>query len=147
MKRYLWFVATCAAAGLTLACDSPVDPGPLERPIGGVGFQGSTLKVSPPSPLSPRAGEVADSVRPTLLTHNAHGFFVPDLPVRLVFEVFDQSNARVYRSDAVPQHPSNQTSHVVAVTLASGRTYSWRVTAVLDGRATAPSAPATFQTP
>ena len=147
MTRHLRLVAASVAAGLALACDSPTDPGPLQRPSGGQGLFGNSLKLDIPAPFSPRDGQIADSTRPTLMIINARGYFVPGLPVRVVFEVFNDSGALVHCSAAIPQHPSDRTAYVLPVALASGRTYTWRVFAVLDNRQTPPSLPASFLTP
>jgi len=147
VSRRRWLAAACAAAGLTLACNSPAGPGPLQRPEGGRGLAGATLKVSPPLPVSPRDGQVAGSVTPTLVANNSFGMFSPNLDMVLVFEVFDEGDTLVYRSAPVTQHPSNTTSHVVAVPLAADRPHSWHAKPILDGREGPPSARAAFRTP
>lgn len=148
MQRHLWLAAACAATGLALACDSlPAEPGPLERPIGGRGPGGTTVKVGAPSPVMPAGGSTIDTLTPTLLANNSRGRYSPGLDILLVFEIFDEADVRVYRSEPVAQNPSNRTSHVVAVPLAAGRQHSWRAVPVLDGREGPPSTRAVFRTP
>lgn len=147
VNRHLWIAAACVVAALGIGCDAPAGPGPLQRPDGGSGAGGSTLKVSPPVPVAPVNNLVAGSLTPILLVNNSRGSFTPGLDPALVFEVFDSQNSLVYRSAPVVQDPSNRTSHVVAAPLASGRSYSWHAIPVLDGRDGPPSARATFRTP
>jgi hypothetical protein len=97
--------------------------------------------------VSPRDGQVAGSVTPTLVANNSFGIFSPNLNMVLVFEVFDEGDTLVYRSAPVTQHPSNRTSHVVADPLAAGRPHSWHAIPIRDGREGPPSARATFRTP
>jgi hypothetical protein len=145
VTRHSWFAAACAAAALTLACESPAGPGPLERPIGGRGQDNSTLKSSAPRAVSPRDNEVVGSLTPALVVNNSRA--IPAFVPMLVFEVFDDRNALVYRSGSIAQHPSNTTSHVVEVPLAPGGAFSWQAIPVLEGRVGPASARATFRTP
>jgi len=147
VNRHLWLAAACASASLTLACSSPAGPGPLQKPDGGRGPADSLLKVGPPVPVSPRDGQVASSVMPRLEANNSRGLFTPGLDLLLVFEVFDEGDALVYRSAPVAQDPSNRTSHVVAVALAAGRPHSWQAIPIRDGLQGPPSARALFRTP
>ena len=136
--------------GITLGCAEPpaplVSPTPTNASTSAAGPDGSTLKVSAPTPIWPAGGEVVDDDDPDLVIQNASGIFVEGLPLRYVFEVFDADNRLVYRSDPLPGGTDGRTTHEVGVPLPFDQPFGWRAYAVYDGAYGPTSETADFRT-
>src|SRR5919201_6944576 len=97
-------LAICACAGslaLAIACSkqqpqSPVSPSAAVDPGTSAAADGSTLKVTAPTPVSPVNNQQPDGSL-VLTATKATGKFA-DIPVSYEFEVFNASNQRVYTS-------------------------------------------------
>src|SRR5438067_9914477 len=98
-------LAICACAGslaLAVACgkqessSSPVSPSASVEPGTGAAPDGSTLKVTTPTPVSPVNNQQPDGAL-VLTATKAAGKFA-NIPVSYEFEVFNAANQRVYSS-------------------------------------------------
>ncbi len=134
-RRLTWLGATAATLALLVACSqapqSPVSPSAVAG-SNAANPDGSTLKVSAPTPVSPANASRTDSVRPTVVFQNAVGRFTSaSLSYRL--QVLDAANA-VIAELPVSQDPSGQTSLAAEADLAFDTEYRWRVRAELEGQ-------------
>lgn len=134
-RRLTWLGATAATLAFLVACSqapqSPVSPSAVAG-SNEANPDGSTLKVSAPTPVSPANASRTDSVRPTVVFRNAVGRFTSaSLSYRL--QVLDATNA-VIAELPVSQDPSGQTSLAAEADLAFDTEYRWRVRAELEGQ-------------
>lgn len=147
-RRLAFAIATVLAT--TLACSQPAVPptSPAGVTDGGTeaGADGSTLKVSSPTPIFPAAGAVLDDDDPDLAIENVRGTFVPNLPLSYVFEVFDAGDRMVYQSAPVAAGSDGRTTHEVGVALEFDQSFAWRAYAVYQGRRGPISSTADFRT-
>ena len=139
--------AVMASLSVTLACNSaPAAPSATEAGLPGTGdaaADGSTLKVHPPTLMSPINDVQLESRTPTLVTANTTGRFV-NRTYTYEFEVLNDSGNLV-RRNFVPQGASN-TSWVYPEALETDTPYRWRVRAMV-GTAVGPwSSVARFRT-
>lgn len=134
-KRVL--LCTCAAVlAAAMACSkqspSPVSPSSALEPAADAAPDGSTLKATAPTPVSPVGGAQPDTVVLTATT--ATGRFA-DISPSYEFEIFNASNARVYTSGVIAGVASgNNVTHQPPDTALDFDTpYTWRVRAVFLG--------------
>lgn len=150
MKHHVYCAfAVAAATAFTLACGSdggPASPTPTAGPATDAVADGSTLKVTPPSAISPGGGEVVTDLDPDLVINNAAPKFVERLALAYVFEVLNSTGQVVYRSDPVPQDDDGQTEHEIDTDLADDEVHTWRAYAVHQGHRGPMSAPESFRT-
>src|SRR5919112_4195664 len=149
-------LAICACAGslaLAVACgkSQPTTPvSPTTAVEGGgtaAGPDGSTLKVTAPTPVSPINNQQPDGAL-VLTATKAAGKFA-DIPVSYEFEIFNAANQRVYTSGVTGgagAGPDN-VSHTVAGSLEFDQPHTWRVRGVYQGAVGPWSAAASFRTP
>ena len=106
---------------------------------------GSTLKVSAPTPVSPGDGAVADSVRPTVTFRNSTGRFT-SVALSYRVQVFNAAGA-VIGEFVVAQDASGQTALGAEADLQFDTEYRWRVRAEFSGEAGPWSNVWSFKTP
>lgn len=144
--RGLLTAVAAVALGAAVAC-SETRQAPLS-PSGTLGSldaaaDGSTLKVSAPTPISPTGGGRVDTRRPTFTFGSSSGRYVSTTPgYRL--ELLDASTGAILGAQALP---AGQTAFTVEADLAADTTYAWRVRAEIDTAFGPWSSAATFQTP
>jgi hypothetical protein len=106
---------------------------------------GTLLKASAPSPVSPAGNVRVGTMTPGLIIDNATGAF--DSPSLMhEFEIYD-GNTLVTKSNQLPPAGNRTTWTVSAGTLRRNRSYGWRARAILDGVPGSWSNGATFRTP
>ena len=119
--------AVCVLATM-LACSvqTPVTPAPTPVNAPKTAADGSTIKATAPTLVSPINNDVIASERPTFVINTATGLFAK---VAFFYE-FELSNdaGQLVRSDT-----ADTTTLQLPVTLAFDSPYRWRARAVLDG--------------
>jgi hypothetical protein len=146
-------VLLCTATGVlavALACGktapAPTSPSASVQPDAGAAADGSTLKSTTPSLVSPSGGgQVTDPV--VLTSSKAAGKFA-DIPLSYQFQVRSGSTV-VYDSGSVGGVGSgNNVTHTVPSTaLNSDTDYTWRVRATYQGAVGSWSSDGTFKSP
>lgn len=146
---------TCSAfalsvfAAIGLACSqnpsSPIAPSSAGRQNPDAAADGSTLKVTAPTPVSPLGGVEIDDLDPDLVITNSTGRFVQGVVLSYIFEVFEEGQL-VYTSPPIPQGPDGRTEHEIGIDLDEDEDHTWRARAVLQGRQGPTSASAGFRT-
>jgi len=139
------FVVTGVAAvlALSLACSrqnaNPTSPSALGAADGtGAAADGSTLKATPPVPVSP-VNDAQVNDLPTLTATPSTMKFTDPAPLQYRFEVFNEGGAKAQDSGLV-----NGPSFKVTATLAFRRRHTWRVRAEREGAAGPWSATGSF---
>jgi hypothetical protein len=147
-RRMFRLAAGLALVVFTAACaqnpESPMSPSATETSTA-ANPDGSTLKVSAPTPVSPADGAVADSVRPTVTFRNSTGRFT-SVALSYRVQVFNAGGA-VIGEFAVAQDASGQTALGAEADLAFDTEYRWRVRAEFSGEAGPWSVVSSFKTP
>jgi hypothetical protein len=149
-KRFV--LCTCAAVlAAAVACskqsETPVSPGSSSVDAGSPAApDGSTLKVTAPTPVSPVNNAQPDSLE--LVATQSAGKFV-SVPLLYEFEIFNAANTRVYASGATAGTLSgNNVSHIPSgASLTFDAPHTWRVRAVYQGAVGPWSATASFRAP
>jgi hypothetical protein len=141
MTRTLWFGSTVCVIALALACSkhstAPASPTPADVASGQAGADGSTLKVSAPTPVSPVNGvQLPTGETTTLVINNAAPTFVTNIDLQYEFEVLNAAGARVF-TGKVNGGGDGTTRITVAADLEGDQTYRWRARAVF-GNAVGP---------
>ncbi len=133
-RRLLRLAASLAVVAFAAACaqnpESPISPSATAGSTA-ANPDGSTLKVSAPTPVSPADGAVADSVRPTVVFGNAVGRFT-SAAFSYRVQVLNTAGG-VIAELVVGQDPSGQTSLGAEADLAFNTDYRWRVRAEFQG--------------
>jgi hypothetical protein len=148
MKRttVLYFFATAVAvslAGCSGSSSSPTAPSSVDATETAANADGSTLKVTAPTPLSPIDGVKLDNRRPTLTFANAAGRYTAAALTYRV-QVLD-GDGNVVAEGTVPGG-DGATQYTPGVELNAGWIYGWKVRAELDGKPGPFSATASFVT-
>ncbi len=146
------FVLSSAAAllALAIACskspDSPVSPSSTSDPSTTAAADGSTLKATAPTPVSPINNAQPEGTV-VLVASKSQGKFVGITP-SYEFEVKNAAGTVVYSrlTGGVGSGPNN-VEHTVEGSLEFDAPHTWRVRAVLTGAAGPWSAAASFRTP
>lgn len=148
VRRMLRLAAVAGAVVIAAACaqnpESPISPSAAAGSEA-ANPDGSTLKVSAPTPVSPADGAVAQSVRPTVVFRNATGRFT-SVALAYRVQVFNAAGS-VIAELPVSQDASGQTSLASEADLAFDTEYRWRVRAEFQGEAGPWSAVWSFRTP
>ncbi len=147
-RRMLRLAASLAAVVFAAACaQTPESPTSPSASAGSTAANpdGSTLKVTAPTPVSPADGAVADSVRPTVVFANATGRFT-SVALSYRVQVFNAAGAAIAEL-SVSQNASGQTSLGAEADLAFDTEYRWRVRAEYEGESGPWSAVSAFRTP
>jgi hypothetical protein len=135
MTRKLWFASSLAVLALTVACGkqsaAPTSPSATAAASADAAADGSTLKVTAPTPVAPINGvkvESPDGV--ALFVSNASGKFAGGLALRYEFEVVNAAGSRVFNNTV--NAASSTTGVTVTAELEGDQTYRWRARAVLN---------------
>lgn len=95
---------------------------------------GTTLKATPPTPVSPANGQKLELTGATtiqLVVNNAESKNNVGLPASYQFQLFDANNQLIEVSDHIPAG-ATQTSYTIQASLEGDRTYSWRARAEVN---------------
>jgi hypothetical protein len=137
MKRRFRFVplivcAVAVAGSCGKSSPSPSSPSAAIPGDANANPDGSNLKATAPTPLSPLNGVKLESPVATLTVTNAALKFATGVPLTYRFEVFNAAGARVYQSPSVTAGATS-TSHDVEAVLDGDQTYSWQCRAEYQG--------------
>lgn len=156
MTRKFWLYCAVTALALGIACarESGVPSSPSAIGGGGLGAaaDGTTLKASAPTPVSPLNGVKIDlGATPTLVINNstlAFGSTASSVQLSYRFRVFNAAGATIVNT-VVPSGTGATTSYVVTAPLDGEQIYTWDVRAEYSGTFTAYSqrTNARFETP
>ena len=128
IRRNLLAPAAIAVALLAAGCsggaDSPVAPSPAAEGSLSANPDGSTLKVNPPTALTPSGGVEVDSNQVRLTFQPATGRYVQPSGMQHRVELFNQNGSRIAQWMTVA-------TAVTTPVLDYQQSYSWRVQAVL----------------
>jgi hypothetical protein len=125
--------AALAVLAMTFACSkqssSPTSPSAKSAPNDNASADGSTLKVTAPTPTSPINDAQQTDQQPTLTASAATPKFDPTLgPLQYRFEVYDQTGAKVQDSGLV-----GAPTFKITVQLSFKNRQTWRVRAEFQG--------------
>jgi hypothetical protein len=128
-------VGCACALAFTLACNSgPENPAaPTAAQAGnetGAAADGSTLKVLPPSPVSPIGDERLTTRQPTMVARNTQGKFA-NRPFAYEFQLMDDSGNVIQTASIAAGEET--TTWAYTTDLARDTPYRWRVRATLEG--------------
>jgi hypothetical protein len=138
---YSWVMASALAiAACTGTPQTPASPTGTTATDSALNPDGSNLKVTAPSGLSPSSGTV-DSLRPTLSFNGSTGRFQPATLTGYELEVVNSNNTIAYSRAAV------STVHGLESDLTYADTFTWRVRARLGDQFGPWSAAVSFRTP
>ena len=133
-------VATAVACGGGDSTSNPVSPSPGGTIDGSdAGADGSTLKVTPPTPQAPANGVRLENFPPLLQVGAAQGKFAP-VTVAHRFQILDGTTV-------VADHRTSGTSWAVDAALTENKTYGWRARGEQGSHFGPWSATWTFTTP
>jgi hypothetical protein len=126
-------IAAVAALALTVACSrqsqSPTSPSSKANPNNDASADGSTLKVTAPTPTSPINDAQASDPQPTLTASPATPKFDPALgPLLYRFEVYNETGVKVQDSGLM-----GSPSFKITVQLSFQQRQTWRVRAEFQG--------------
>ena len=121
------WLAACSQSPETLVSPSAAASATTANP------DGSTLKVSAPTILAPKSGEVVETRRPVLTFSNSTGKFTA-VPVVYRLEAFDAVGGFI-GAQVVSSGEGGQTAYQSASDFAYNTVFSWRVRAEFDGQA------------
>src|SRR5438067_4459750 len=143
MKRTnLVLCGVSALVAATLACSSAKPATPVAPTSTGpaAAADGSTLKVSAPSPQSPVNDFKFTTANVTLTSGAAAPQFAPGVPLQYQFQVLNAANQEVASGTV------GSPSWTVTATLAPNTRYTWRVRSVYQGESGPWSTAASFVT-
>ncbi|HVL67874.1 MAG TPA: hypothetical protein VM364_11475 [Vicinamibacterales bacterium] len=138
-------VATATTLACSQAAPAPTSPAAGTPPASDAAADGSTLKVTAPTIVSPTGGIEVQDLDPDLVINNSTPKFVSSLPLSYVFEVIDKDNKVVYKSNPVPAGANGRTSHETGIYLTSDDRYTWRAYAVYQNQRGPTSTTAQFK--
>jgi len=139
------FVAVSCSSRQSASLTSPSTAGTI-----GVGLNadGSSLKVSAPTTLSPANGVRLPNQSPVVLVlTNSTGVYSTTIGVSYQFEVLTAGGQVAYTSPLVAQGSGSTTSHTVSIQLDGEAPYTWQARAVYQGISGPVSARASFFAP
>jgi hypothetical protein len=147
-RKFLFGSLVVCALAIAIACGSqapsPSSPSPAVPGEAAANADGSTLKATPPTAVSPINGQKPDFVR--LVINNSSTKFASSIPLTYRFEIYTAAGARVYQSSTVPAG-QGQTAHEAAAALEGDQTYQWQARAEYLGIAGPWSTRASFVAP
>lgn len=140
-RTNLWLaILTVSALGLAVACSksspNPASPSAVRPGAAGAAADGSTLKVTAPTPQSPVNDQaIATGTDVTLIVTNASTTFAAPVALTYRFEIYAVAGARVYASSLIAGGSSGTTSHLLpdSVALEGEQRYVWRARAEFEG--------------
>lgn len=137
MRKKFLVSGVVVAIAIAIACadrpGSPTSPSASGALTTSAAADGSTLKATAPTLVSPINTQRVDAPEPTLVVANSTTEFASGVSLSYRFEVYNSANTLVDRSGLVPGDSSGTTSYVVAVQLEGDQTYEWRARAEFDG--------------
>jgi len=142
--RSLLLPGLVLAAACSQSPQSPVSPS-VAAGSSEANPDGSLLKVTAPTLLSPEDGAVTEGVRPTVTFRNSTGRFA-SVALGYRVQVFDGAGNSIAEIQ-IAQDPSGQTSLVAEADLGNDLEYRWRVRAEFQGEAGPWSPTWSFKTP
>lgn len=149
-KQHLFALALAGSTALTFACSqaptpptSPAGAGPVTSEMGP---DGSTLKVTAPTLVSPIGGIEITDTSPDLVIDNATPRFASNLTLSYIFEVTEEDGRVVYTSPRVPAGANGRTQHEVDMNLDFNEGHTWRAWAVFQDARGPRSTAASFRT-
>jgi hypothetical protein len=149
-----WFLYGLAAVmSVAVACGggsktSPVSPSAAMDSATDAAADGSTWKVSAPTPSSPTSGSTLDNLTPNLVISNATSKYVAQTISTYRFVVLNPAGTTVYDSGLVGTGASLTGHRVPASTLKAETTYTWKARGETNSTTYGPWSTAfTFTTP
>src|SRR4051794_39290926 len=149
MTRTVLSCTAVAAFACALACgkssQAPTSPSPASTADSGAAADGSTLKVSAPSPVSPANGAQPDTL--VLIATKSQGKYA-DVALSYQFQIRSGSDV-TYDSGVTPgvgSGPSN-VLHTPSIALTPDTAFTWRARAAYQGAFGPWSADASFKSP
>jgi hypothetical protein len=147
-KRFV-LCSAAAVLALAIACSkssqSPSSPSVTENGSVNAAADGSTLKATAPSPVSPVNGAQPDTL--TLTTNKARGKFDSSVPLSYEFEIKTAAGAVVSGCTSTVAGGDDTVSYTPTCALEFDTAHTWRVRAVYAGASGPWSASASFKTP
>ncbi len=142
MVRTLWLaIIISSALGLAVGCSksSPnlTSPSAVRPGAADAAADGSTLKVTAPTPESPVNNQtIATGNEVTLVVRNASASFGGPVALTYRFEIYNVSGVRVYSSSAIAGGSAGTTSHLLpdSAPLEGDQRYDWRARAEFEGQ-------------
>ena len=136
MLKKFFVSGVFAAIAIAIACadkpGSPISPSASGTLTTSAAADGSTLKATAPSPVSPVNAQKVDTPQPMLVVTNSTTTFAAGVSLTYRFEIYNSAGNRVYQSALVPEG-SGTTSHITATPLEGAQTYQWQARAEFDG--------------
>ncbi len=150
MLRRFAFRALALPSLVLIAACSQSPQSPVSPSVGAGGDttanpDGSTLKVTAPTPVSPVNGDRIETQRPTFVFNNAAGRF-SNVALAYRLQLYDVAGS-LQGERTITQSGGTQTVYDADVDLAYENDFSWRVRAELSGEAGPWSGLAAFKTP
>jgi len=155
VRTKLWLaIIISSALGLAVGCSksspNPTSPSAVRPGASGAADDGSTLKVTKPTPQSPVNGQAISTGNDiTLVVANASATFGTPAALTYRFEIHNLSGARVYSSPTIAGGSGGTTSHLLpdSVALEGEQRYDWRARAEFEGETGPWSDSASFVAP
>jgi hypothetical protein len=145
-KRFV-LCSAAAVLALAIACSkssqSPSSPSVTENGSTNAAADGSTLKATAPSPVSPVNGEQPDTL--ILTTNKATGKFASSVPLSYEFEIKTAAGGVVSECSSTVAGGGDTVSYTPTCTLEYDTPHTWRVRAVYAGASGPWSANASFK--
>ena len=147
-KRFV-LCSAAAVLALAVACSqssqSPSSPSVTENGSSNAAADGSTLKATAPSPISPVNGAQPDTL--TLTTNKATAKFNSSVPLSYEFEIKTAAGAVVSGCSSTVAGGGDTVSYTPSCALEFDAPHTWRVRAVYAGASGPWSSNASFKTP
>jgi hypothetical protein len=147
-KRFV-LCSAAAVLALAIACSkssqSPSSPSVTENGSVNAAADGSTLKATAPSPVSPVNGAQPDTL--TLTTNKATAKFNSSVPLSYEFEIKTAAGAVVSGCSSTVAGDGDTVSYTPTCALEFDTAHTWRVRAVYAGASGPWSSSASFKTP
>jgi hypothetical protein len=131
-RNVLIFFGVSALIVGVFACTSKEPPAPPAAPTGGTSEaapDGSTLKVTAPTPQSPTNDVKPNVPEVTLQAGPSSALFAPSGPLQYRFQVFNTSNTLVQDSGLI-----SQPAWTLTTELEENKRYTWRVRSEAQGK-------------
>jgi hypothetical protein len=141
--------ASATALAAALACsknpETPVAPSSSQNGVNDAAADGSTLKVSAPTPQSPVNNQQPDSL--VLTASKSTSSFGSSTPLSYVFEIKNAGGSTVCNSGVVGGGSESTVSYNPTCTLEFDQPYTWRVQAAVNNGRGPWSPAASFRSP
>jgi len=154
MVRTLWLaIIITSVLGLAVACSKSssnlTSPSAVRPGAADAAADGSTLKVTAPTPQAPINNQKPEDNEVVLVVANASPEFGTPVALTYRFEIYNAASVRVYNSALIAGGSSGTTSHTLPETvgLEGDQRFSWRARAEFEGEAGPWSDSASFVAP